>query len=222
MEGINIIQTWKSLELPQQLYDLVQKMQSHNPNAKHLLFTDNNIVAFIQTFFPKYYDVFAQMKYKIQQIDFFRYLAIYYYGGLYLDMDMDIHQSFDTLDREKCIFPVEIGGSDDMLIGNYAFYAPARHPFLRHIINCIVDSAIDESEIHEAQKTHTDPKEHVYVYYTTGPELVTHAYKTYENKEDIILLKPSGEFRKDCFGDYGEHRSFGTWKTMIPDTEVLV
>jgi len=224
MSELCIIQTWKSHEFPEHLYNLMNKMRSLNENAKHFLFLDNNIVGFIKTFFPKYYDFFISLKYKIQQIDFFRYLVIYYHGGLYLDLDMDIHRSFDTLDRTKCIFPVEIGGVNDpnMLIGNYAFYAPARHPFLKHIIECIVNGVMDENLINNAQENHTDPREHVYVYYTTGPELVTYAYKTYQNKEDIILLEPTGEFRKDCFGDYGEHCSYGTWKTIVPDTNVLM
>ena len=74
---LTIIQTWKSLETPVYLYDLSQRMREHNPNAKHLLFLDNNIVAFIKTFFPEYYEFFSSLKYKIQQIDFFQYLVIY-------------------------------------------------------------------------------------------------------------------------------------------------
>ena len=117
--------------------------------------------------------------------------------------------------RSKAIFPVETRDPEtgNILVGNYAFYAPAFHPFVGHIINCIVNPIVTESEIAAAQKGHGDPKEHVYVYFTTGPELVTKAYHSYMGeKNDVILLEPSGEYRKDCFGDYGHHKSFGTWK----------
>ena len=210
---LNVIQTWKNTELIQQHYDLVMKMRSLNPDVKNLFFTDENINQFLLMFFPTYYETFQKFKYNIQRIDFFRYLAVYHYGGLYLDLDIDIYNSFDDLDRTKAIFPVETKDleSGNILVGNYAFYAPARHPFLLHIINCIVNPIVTDSEIAAAQKGHGDPKEHVYVYFTTGPELVTKAYHSYQGN-DVILLEPEGEYKKDCFGKYGRHMSFGTWK----------
>ena len=211
---MNVIQTWKTTELSAQHHELVLQMRSHNPDVQNLFFTDQNINQFVLMFFPTYYEVFTSFKYKIQQIDFFRYLAIYHYGGLYLDLDMDITASFDDLDRTKAIFPVETrdAESGNILVGNYAFYAPANHPFLRHIIDCIVNNPVDDKEIAAAQVGHGDPKEHVYVYFTTGPELVTRAYRSYTG-DDVALLEPSGGFVKDCFGDYGRHCSFGTWKS---------
>jgi len=213
---LNILQTWKTTELMQEHYDFVMKMRSLNPSAKNLFFVDENIEQFVLMFFPTYHDTFKRFKYTIQRIDFFRYLAVYHYGGLYLDLDMDIVGCFDDLDRTKAIFPVETRDpeSGNILVGNYAFYAPAGHPFLRHIINCIVNPIVTETEIAAAQKGHGDPKEHVYVYFTTGPELVTKAYHSYAG-DDVVLLEPSGPYRKDCFGDYGEHKSFGMWKRGI-------
>lgn len=219
-----VFQTWKTNELPENLYNLAVKLRNNNPNIDYRFFIDSTIVGFIKTFYPEYYEFFINLKYKIQQIDFFRYLVVYHFGGIYLDLDMDIDKSFDDLDRSKCIFPVEIGGKDhpNMLIGNYAFYSPSKHPFMKHIIDCIMNTPIDMDTIERAQQNHTDPKEHVYVYYTTGPELVTRAYKTYENKNDIILLEPSGQFKSDCFGDYGRHQYCGTWKKIIPDSDIII
>lgn len=214
--SLTVIQTWKSLDIPQHMYDLIMKMRSHNYTyVNNLFFTDKEIDIFINQHFPCYYETFSNFKYNIQRVDFFRYLAIYYYGGLYLDVDMDITGCFSTIDRTKCIFPVETKGveKDDILLGNYAFYAPPKHPFLLHIINLIVDPVITDDEIASAQAKHTDPKEHVYVYFTTGPELVTRAYWSYPDRESIMLLEPSGEYKKDCFGDYGRHCSFGSWKS---------
>jgi len=212
---LNVFQTWKTTELISQHHELVMKMRGLNPNVKNLFYTDQNIEQFVIAFYPTYFEIFRNFKYPIQRIDFFRYLVVYKYGGLYLDLDMDIVKSFDDLDRSKAIFPVETKDpeSGNILVGNYAFYAPAFHPFVGHIINCIVNPIVTESEIAAAQKGHGDPKEHVYVYFTTGPELVTKAYHSYTgNKNDVVLLEPEGEYRKDCFGSYGHHKSFGTWK----------
>jgi mannosyltransferase OCH1-like enzyme len=210
---LNVLQTWKTTELIHQHYDLVMKMRSHNPDVNNLFFVDENIEQFILMFYPQYFDTFKRFKYNIQRIDFFRYLAVYHYGGLYLDLDMDIEKSFDDLDRTKCIFPVETKDVEKgtILVGNYAFYAPPRHPFLHHIINSIANPIVTETEIAAAQQGHGDPKEHVYVYFTTGPELVTKAYHSYKGN-DVVLLEPSGEYNANRFGDYGMHWCFGTWK----------
>jgi mannosyltransferase OCH1-like enzyme len=169
---------------------------------------------------PEYYNTFISFKYKIQQLDFFRYLAVYYYGGIYLDLDMDIDKSFNDLDQSICQFPIEIMGEDDILVGNYAFYAPKGDPFIKHIIDCIVNKVITNNEIQDAQKYHTDPKEHVYVYFTTGPELVTRAYYTYTDRDNVRLLTSQPQMN-DCFGDYGKHYSYGSWKYVTPDTTIM-
>ena len=100
---MNIIQTWKSNTLPKQLEELSNKIKLNNPNFKYLFFDDNAIVNFMKICMPEYIDFFVNLKHKIQQIDFFRYLAVYYYGGIYLDLDIDINHNLDELynNREK-------------------------------------------------------------------------------------------------------------------------
>ena len=209
---MNIIQTWKTNEIPSHYIGFIEKVRALNPNCMFLFFTDKTIVEFIKSNMPEYYDTFINLKYKIQQLDFFRYLAIYYYGGVYLDLDMDISRNFNDLDSSVCQFPIEIKNEDDsILLGNYAFYAPKGDPFIKHIIDSIVNPPISDSEIKFAQDNHTDDREHVYVYYTTGPELVTRAYWNYPERESVRLLSTE-PFQKDCFGKYGRHCSYGSWK----------
>jgi len=218
---MNIIQTWKTSEIPVHYFNFIQKIRDNNPKCKFMFFTDKTIVEFIEDKMPQYSTVFADLKYKIQQIDFFRYLAIYYYGGLYLDLDMDTTLCFDDLNKSLCHFPIEIKNKDDsILLGNYAFHAPAGHPFIKHIIDCIVNPPISDEEIRFAQENHTDDKEHVYVYYKTGPELVTRAYWSYPNREEINLLSRDPH-ENDCFGKYGRHCSYGSWKHPSSDQTTL-
>lgn len=209
---MNIIQTWKTDDIPEHYMNFIFNLHGTNSGNNYIFFTDDSITTFIKEQYPEYYPTFVNLKYKIQQIDFFRYIAIYHYGGIYLDLDMNITKSFDDLDKTICNFPIEIKNLDgSILLGNYAFYAPKKHPFLKHIIDSIVNPPISEEEIQFAQDNHTDPKEHVYVYYTTGPELVTRAYWSYEDHDSIKLLEPD-PYQNDCFGKYGRHCSYGSWK----------
>ena len=219
---MNIIQTWKTHALPACYYNNSMKLQSLNPDWKYMLFDDNDIVVFIKEKMPQYYNAFANMKYKIQQIDFFRYLVIYHYGGVYLDLDVEPLESLDNIYYEygdQCIFPVELQNITDSiitsqgfphLIGNYAFYSPPNHPFLKRIIDNIVCQRIIPENILIAQRENNDSPSQVYVYCTTGPLLVTQSLIDH-GIHSIYLLEPS-PFRPNCFGNFGIHHCYGSWK----------
>jgi len=96
----------------------------------------------------------------------------------------------------------------DYLIGNYAFYAPKKHPFIKQIIDNINNERIKI-------KNSLDDK-NKYVYYTTGPVMVSQSYLDYNSGKGhsnckVILIKPES-FEQSCFGDYGKHRNMGSWK----------
>ena len=97
------------------------------------------------------------MEYTIQKIDFFRYLCVYYYGGFYFDIDMDINKSIAPLCKYECVFPTKSYIKNDLLnfksqnmnilLGNYAFGASPKHPFLKLCIENIINNRIKLSDI---------------------------------------------------------------------------
>jgi len=78
---MNIIQTWKTNNIPHEYHHNIENIRQLNPEWNYVFFNDDDIVDFIKEKMPEYYTVFVNMKHKIQQIDFFRYLAVYYYGN---------------------------------------------------------------------------------------------------------------------------------------------
>ena len=82
-----------------------------------MFFTDNDIDNFIKTKVSKYSNTFYNLKYKIQRLDFFRYLAVYYYGGIYLDLDIDIQKRIN-INFSKCVLPIEYETCTDKLLLN--------------------------------------------------------------------------------------------------------
>jgi mannosyltransferase OCH1-like enzyme len=217
---MNIIQTWKTTEVPQHYKNFVNKIKTMNPTWNYMFFDDDDIMHFMKSTTPKYYETFLNLTGKIQQIDFFRYVAIYYYGGLYLDLDIEIVNGFDDIDLTKCIFPIESKNPVDEilvsqsapLVGNYAFYAPKRHPFIKNIIENIVNQRIPNETILTAQKNHTDDSRDVYVYYRTGPILVSQTYADFGLADDSVILIEPDPYMDNCFGKYGFHRCYGSWR----------
>lgn len=217
---MNIIQTWKTTEIPEHYKFFVNKIKNMNPTWNYMFFDDDDIIHFMKSTTPEYYKTFLKLSGKIQQIDFFRYVAIYYYGGIYLDLDIDIVCGFDDIDINKCIFPIEVKNAGDEilasesapLVGNYAFYAPKGHPFLKKIIENIVKQRIPDEIILKAQRNHTDDSRDVYVYYRTGPILVSQTYLDFGLSDNSIMLIEPDPYMDNCFGKYGYHRCYGSWR----------
>tara|TARA_Y100000816_G_C26082772_1_gene570943 strand:- start:349 stop:1008 length:660 start_codon:yes stop_codon:yes gene_type:complete len=219
---MNIIQTWKTNQIPDIYLEFVESVKKYGKKFKYLFFNDQDIINFIKNEFPEYLHTFNNLNYKIQQIDFFRYLAIYHFGGIYLDLDVKLTHYLEELINEPhiCKFPIEQENIEDKLIrkqgfssliGQYAFYAPAKHPFLKKIIDNIVKPRIPFSHIMSASERHSDKASDVLVYYTTGPILVTQSFLDMDYKINIELLRTQ-PFTSNKFGKYGVHNCHGTWR----------
>lgn len=219
---MNIIQTWKDKELPIQFKPCIESVFKYGKNWNYLFFTDEDIESFMGEQPIIYQNTYNNFSHKIQKIDFFRYLAIYKFGGLYLDLDVLLQNNIDEIINEPniCKFPIELENITDTifinqgfhnLVGNYAFYSPAKHPFLKQIIDNIVNQRLSEEDIALAQSTNGDSPEQVFVYCTTGPILVTQTYIDTENRNSISLLR-TYPFIPNNFGIFGKHCCFGSWK----------
>lgn len=214
-ETLNIIQTWKDYDIPEKYQNFIKGIKKLNPNSKYIYFTDIEINNFVKNKFPQYYNTFKNFKYTIQKIDFFRYLAVYYFGGVYLDLDIELSMPLSELNNNKnAVFPLEFTQNSDKLlqrqgfkglIGNYAFYAPKGHPFLKKIIENIVNNRIKNIEYQNGINYQK------YVFYTTGPVMVTQSYIDFYKKDQVSIIKPS-PFVKASFGKFGKHHLMGSWK----------
>lgn len=227
---MNIIQTWKDNNIPKQYIPFVNSVREHTKNWNYLFFNDKDIDNFFKLKATNYLAVYNSLPYKIQRIDFFRYVAIYYYGGVYLDLDILLEESIDELFKEPhiCKFPIELDNIKDTiitqnnfykLIGNYAFYAPAKHPFIKQIIDNITNKRLNLNDVNIAASTNNDPYTDVFVYCTTGPIMVTQSYIDFidndsnkiNNKKSVELIIPE-PFTPNSFGRFGTHCCYGSWK----------
>lgn len=118
----------------------------------------------------------------VQRWDFIRYLILYHYGGLYVDMDYGCLEPVDgLLINATCCWGMEpeanaITHYRDMIIGNAMIASVPGHPFLKRVI--------DEVICYQ-DKT---PSKVYYVMETTGPFLITELYLEYPDKDEIALL----------------------------------
>jgi len=214
-----VIQTWKSQNVPQRYMSLIESVKKYNPDYQYYFFTDESIEDFLKLHYPEYLSTYLNLPIKIQKIDFFRYIAVYHYGGFYLDLDMKVNKNFDTLLQHSCIFPVDeyidivrhceynrykpfCKKGQNFLLGQYAFAAAPKDPFIKLCIDKI------HNNINNYIKT-VDFTSDDYIYKTTGPDFVTEIFTNYKDKNNITIIDNG---KRQCFGDYATHMYFGTWK----------
>ena len=147
-----IIQTWKDKDIPERYKGCIASVKKYNKNFRYIFMTDGDIEDFLIKNYREYYDTYRRLPIKIQKIDFFRYIAVYHYGGFYLDLDMTVLKPFDGLLKDRCVFPVDqyIGKrcgmsryrgfcekGMDRLVGQYAFGARRGDKFIKKLIDTV-------------------------------------------------------------------------------------
>ena len=90
--------TWGH-DVPSQWNASYQSVLARNVGEfEHHLWTDEKISTFIQKYEPEFYkNTYVTYKYDMQRVDSFRYVLLYHYGGIYLDMDNGCNRPFKEL-----------------------------------------------------------------------------------------------------------------------------
>ena len=226
-----IIQVWVQKDggrpnIPTNQVRYMDKFRNLNPSFEYMFFDGNDIAEFFKLNYPEYYDTYNRLPFFIQKLDFFRYLAIYHYGGFYFDLDVEPHKPLDdNILNHSAVFPIDEYASavdcqnsrmksfclvgQNFLLGQYAFGAVAKHPFMKILVDKIRENL--ENYIAVSKKFNNTMRDdvHYFVYKTTGPDFVTDCYVQYENKNELYILSNG---KRQVFGDYATHKYVGMWK----------
>jgi inositol phosphorylceramide mannosyltransferase catalytic subunit len=221
-----IIQTDKSVPTSVKVRAMVSNIRLLHPDYEYMFFDDLQVEHFISNEFPEYRAVFDSFRFPIQKYDFFRYLAVYRYGGFYFDLDVLLASSLSGLLNYGCVFPFEGLTLSHFLrkrydmdweIGNYGFGATPGHPFLNAVIENCVRAQKDPAwgALPMPRFLPLSAQEN-YVLFTTGPGLVSRTFA--ENPDlarSVMILFPDDVCDRSnwhCFGDLGVHLMSASWR----------
>lgn len=221
-----IIQTGKHLEQPLRNRAMMANMKLLNPDFEYLFFDDEGVQALIDREFPQYRVVFDSFRFPIQKYDFFRYLAVYHYGGFYFDLDVMLASGLSGLLEYGCVFPFEGLTISDYLrehynldweIGNYAFGAAPGHPFIRDVIENCVRAQQDPNWVKPMMRgIPALSKTDYWVLNTTGPGLVTRTLAEDSELANLVTVLFPDDVTDtqnwNRFGDFGVHLMQGSWR----------
>ena len=179
-----IHQTWKTTEIPDEWKDAVNSCKEIH-DYKYILWTDEDMIIFVKKEFPHLYELYTSYKYDIQRCDAFRYLVLYKYGGIYLDMDIVCKKSLDKFLNYDIVFARSSNIGD--YFTNSFFMASPMHPFFLYCIN----------NLHNNIDSYKYFGKHLHVFNSTGPDFLTKMIKEYGPIEDTYTLTKN-EFAGSC------------------------
>ncbi|MBZ5653296.1 MAG: hypothetical protein LAO18_22760 [Acidobacteriia bacterium] len=197
-----------------------------HPEFEYIFFDDAKVEEFVQEQCTEWRDAYGSFKFKIQRYDFFRYLAVYRYGGFYLDLDVFLAEQLTPLVSSECVFSFEeLTDSTffwdrfrmDWQIGNYAFGAEPGHPFLEAIIANCLRAKQDPAWVRPMMNWIPKPfYDEFYILNTTGPGLVSRTYAenpTLAQRVKVVFPDDVRDPRSwHQFGKFGFHDMAGSWR----------
>jgi len=197
-----------------------------HPEYEYVFFDDAHVEAFIQEQCTEWRDAFRSFRFRIQRYDFFRYVAVYHYGGFYLDVDVFLAEALTPLTSMECVFPFEELTDSQFLwdrfqmdwqIGNYAFGAEPGHPFLAAVIDNCLRATRDASWVRPMMKWTPRPfYDEAYILNTTGPGLVSRTLAESQTLADRVNILFPDDVRDPRnwhhFGEFGVHEMVGSWR----------
>ena len=139
----NIFQTFGGGAMPEKFKKITKYLKLQNPEYKYHLYDDNDILAFITTHYPEYLESYNMINsdYGAAKADFFRYMVVYHYGGVYFDIKSGASVPLRKIIKPKDEF-VSSGWSwlyPEKYI-NWCIMAKKGHPLLKYVLDGINDA----------------------------------------------------------------------------------
>jgi mannosyltransferase OCH1-like enzyme len=171
----NIFQSWYTRDLPLLIQKRINIMKETNPDYEYKLYTDDEMDEFVNTEYKgEIADCYNKLNIIVAKVDFWRYLILYKYGGVYLDMDSHISVPLNEIIRtdDQAIITAE---TNPNMFAQWALFFGKRHPILKQLIELIVYNINTKKHQESVSKT-------------TGPFAYSTAIKIYHYSLYNVLL----------------------------------
>lgn len=165
------------------LLALAKTWMEHHPTWEYRFWGKEDIEDFLEAEFPEFIPIYNAYPFNVQRWDAIRYLILYRIGGLYVDLDYECLEPFDSLlNGAICCMGMEpdlnaVIHDKPMIVGNALMASVPNHPYFKSMIE----------EMINGEKFSTLSKS-LQVMETTGPFMTTRLYEQYSDKDDITLL----------------------------------
>jgi mannosyltransferase OCH1-like enzyme len=123
--------------------------EGHGPAYVYEMWTDERIEAFMRDRYSHLYEtIYARLPYHIMRIDLARYMILYEFGGMYVDMDYELRKAQSLNDVFRYFDAQELGSgrvllvespfTDHELCQNSLMVSTVNHPFWIRVVEEIM------------------------------------------------------------------------------------
>lgn len=173
-----IVQTWKNSQIPEHWKTSIPSIRREMPDWEHHFLTDFDCRNLVALNFPDFLPYFDKFEYNIQRADAIRYMFLYLYGGLYLDMDYEMQHSMEPLFNSGYDIYLVQGPNVPKYVTNSIMASAPGNPFWLEVIN-------------EMKIPNNSFTRHFKVLNTTGPLMLSRILKKVGYKYNYIILPKS-------------------------------
>lgn len=96
-----IHQTYKTTEVPEKWREATDSVRSLHPDYEYMFWTDDSAREFIAQHYSWFLPTWDSYPYNIQRSDALRYIVLYHFGGVYIDMDVGCN--YRCQGRHACV-----------------------------------------------------------------------------------------------------------------------
>jgi inositol phosphorylceramide mannosyltransferase catalytic subunit len=202
-------QTWKTKKIPKWAKAWHASWQKYNPNLQIMWWTDKMNRHLVKTYAPWFLKTYDAFPIHIQRVDAVRYLILYLYGGIYVDLDFECYKNIDCFRKYDLVYSY----SGNMpFITNSIMMSRQNHPFWLSVLRTM--------QKQPPQKWYE--LKSYYVLRTTGPVMLDRVIQEYSFVGDRVRILPSKYFfpftmlqkyKRDHYFPqaYGAHHHMCTW-----------
>lgn len=143
----SILQTWKTHDVPEEYRDYVSSIKANHPDYTYTLLDDLEVDELVKTVTPEYYEAFRNFRRHIERVDFVRYVWLWKFGGVYLDLDIQCLKPLDTLVAQNQIIlapeasehcKMYMRRADQGVLCNAAMISPPGMQFWKDLMDYII------------------------------------------------------------------------------------
>lgn len=171
--------------VPENLLRLAATWKHHHPEWEQRFWGKEQMEEFVKEVCPDFESCYRAFPYDVQRWDAIRYLILYHIGGMYVDLDYECFQPFDSvLHGLDCCIATEPDlhaqyNGIPVMLSNALMAAVPGNSFMRKIIDMLKEQDLTGFADLETYKI---------VLNTTGPLMLTRMYESIKDKTGVTLL----------------------------------
>ncbi|KAL4219254.1 hypothetical protein ACF0H5_021836 [Mactra antiquata] len=140
-----IHQSYKREFVPHVYSRLVKSFVDLNPKWQYYFWTERSAKRLLMDKYPHLLPVWNKLKDPISRADVLRYVVLYQYGGVYVDLDFECLRPLDRVTyKYSCIIPTEpfehaiLRSNQSLVVNNGIMMSRPKHPFFKQLLNNLI------------------------------------------------------------------------------------